>query len=951
MTNRLRGLLAALAAISILHFPSSMLYAAPGDLDSTLAGTGKIRFASFGGGYAIANAVAIEPADGKLILAGFGNGRYNYPNGSANGGDFLIARLDTSNELDTTFGDGGKVVTQVSTNYPVYNSSAIQAVAVQADGKIVAAGYSYQNPNYTSFTLVRYNPNGSLDTSFGSNGIVFTDFNQQSQINAMLIESDSNIVVAGSIGGQAGFVLARYTPSGALDNSFGILGAVTTSGTGYAAHAIMEADGAIYAVGTAGSLSTTSFAVFRYTTNGVLDSTFGGTGKVITQVPAGVDVSSESGNAVGLQLGIMGVTANLIVVAGTTAYDDNGFHALQTVIRYNENGTLDTSFGSGGFVTNAIIPATGIDQSCSSLIVQGFVSQPRKITIGGYGTDGTNVYYSIARFTATGALDTTFGSNSSGKTLLSVGRSVDDVEGAEFGMVVQPGGDFVLAGYRGLFQSEFDFAAARFTSSGLVDTTFGSNGIVLAAVSDEPGGQGTGVAVQPDGKIVVAGDAPPFYSLSENLEQVRFALLRFNSDGSLDNTFGLKGKVMTFISTNSVSAGPIAIQPDGKIVGAGSVNFSPNILVVRYNPDGSLDNSFGSGGFTILTPPNLSGAAGIGIQTNGEIVVGTSGNNTSQLLFGVVRLTAGGVLDSSFGSGGVASAPIGTSQGGAAGGAFGMGIQSDGKILVSGLVAVGLTTEMGLVRFNSDGSLDNSFGTQGRTGAGFGSGNFALGTPALAIQPDGKILVGGQAAIPSIIGFLDDFGIVRFTTNGSLDMTFGDGGEVITPVGDSVQEQDNGVVSLVLQASGKIVAAGIASDGTNDQYAVLRYNPDGSLDTSYGSAGATIVDFADGGNDKAAALALDSAGRAVVAGNANGSFGLVRLLGDVLPISLMISLTATNTAVVSWPYPSSGWGLQQNSDLINGSWVTPPETVNNDGTNNFINISPPTGNLFFRLKE
>jgi uncharacterized delta-60 repeat protein len=228
---------------------TSLAQAAPGDLDTSFAGTGKSRI-------------------------GFGFE-------STSGGNFSMVRFDTNHVLDASFGDGGKVVTPVGTD-PSYAQA--NAMGIQADGKIVLAGYAYAGTNYQEFALARYNTNGALDTSFGTNGIVFTDFGQGAVAEALGIQADSKIVVAGSasISGNGYFALARYNTNGTLDTTFGSGGKVTTdASSGASAYAlILQGDGTIIAVGQGGA----KFALLRYTTNGVLDGTFGSGGKVFTPI-------------------------------------------------------------------------------------------------------------------------------------------------------------------------------------------------------------------------------------------------------------------------------------------------------------------------------------------------------------------------------------------------------------------------------------------------------------------------------------------------------------------------------------------------------------------------------------------------------------------------------------------------------------------------------------------
>ncbi len=934
-----------------LSTPGSRLstaQAAPGDLDTTFAGTGKVR-TGFGGGYATAYAAAVQ-GDGKLILAGYGNGQY-----PAAGGDFLVARFDTNNLLDTTFGNGGTVVTPVSSGYSSAYAGAY-AVKVQADGKIIASGYAYNGTNYSDFTLVRYNSDGSLDPTFGTNdtGIVYTDFGQGTVIRAMVIQADGRIVVAGyttysANAGEGAVALARYQTNGTLDVSFGTGGTqITTGVTGYTgANGLMiQSDGKIVAVGIGiGSGDHgVDFALYRYTTNGVLDAAFGGgTGQVFTRIGANTyDDDQNSAAAVATQFGTESIqNPDKIVVAGY--HRNSSDKSVFALARYNLDGSLDSSFGNGGIVTNPITSGSALFNGdvAVSLVVQGFSIQPRKITVGGYSSaNGTN-YFTLARYNSTGTFDTTFGANGTGTTVLPVISTANGGDAAAYAMALQSG-NFVLVGYRGISEGEIDFAAARFTSTGAIDTTFGSNGVVLADVSDKSS-QANALAVQPDDKVVVAG----YSEFGSYNPKDRFALARFNADGSLDSSFGSGGKLTTIITSNDM-AYAVAVQPDGKIVAAGSS--SGQFALARYNSNGSLDTSFGNNGTTTALVGTGGQANAVRIQPDGKIIAaGYADDSSSYQHFALARFNTNGSLDTSFGSAGKVITSISTADS-----AYGLGIQTNGKIVLGGFGASvngsTVTADLAAARYNTNGALDFSFGSLGRTQTNVGGGTLDVGY-AMAIQLDGKIIVAGGAGLGNLPGPV--FGMVgnsfvalaRFNTNGVPDASFGNNGTVVAEVGAS----SDYALSLALQSDGKIVVAGASQNGFY-QFFAQRYNPDGSVDSSYGNGGAAFVDFGSSTNEYAYGLALDSFGRAVLAGDAGGLFGVARLQGDfVVSPPLRISLSTTNTAMVSWPYPSTGWNLQQNGDLSTINWVTPAETVNNDGTNNFIIVNPPAGTRFYRL--
>ena len=937
MKTKFKLIAPILLTLSIPIIPLSIAHATPGDLDTAFAGTGKVRI-GFGGGLAQAYAAATQ-SDGKLILAGYGNGISDYYQGS--GGDFLIARFTTDNTLDTSFGDGGKVLTRVTPVYPTFQleSSAIKALAVQADGKIIAAGFAYQNTNYLSFTLVRYNPDGSLDTTFGTNGtgIVYTDLGGRSQITAMAVQPDGEIVVAGfvgfpdqpGLGSGSGIALARYQTNGVLDAGFGSGGTIVmpSSGEYNALYGLMiESGGNIVAVGASPGGNS---AIYQFTTSGVLDASFGSGGEVTTPAPWAAD-------SVGIQFGNNTIqNPNKLVVAGGSY-----------IVRCFLNGTLDTNFANGGVLTNAFGNIIG-------LAVQGQLLQPRTITVAGESYDANNYYFSMARFTGGGTLDTTFGTNGTGIVALPMANRNLYPDYADPRAMTFQSGNFVLAGDWGVESGLSKFAAARFTSGGVPDTTFGSNGVLLAELSDAAA-QAHAVAIQPDGKMVVAGQAAYF---TNNSQAYSFALARLNPDGSLDDSFGSNGKVTTPLNSAEV-ANAVAMESDGKIVAAGSLaGGGSDFVLARYNADGSLDTSFGSGGTTAVPVGYGSDDPdAVQIQSDGKIVVaGSAEDSTSHEQFAVARFNTNGVLDTSFGSSGIVITTFGSPPSVAE--AYGAGIQPDGKIVAVGLAIAtsgsSVTSDMAAARYNTNGALDFSFGSLGRTQANVGGSTLDVGY-AMAIQPDGKIIVAGGAGIGDLPGPADYWGhvnafvaLARFDTNGAPDTTFGNNGTVVSEVG----AYSDFAMSLALQPDGKIVIAGASQNG-NYKWFAQRYNADGSLDTSYGNNSAALLDFGSDTNEVAYGLALDSFGRAVIAGDAGGVFGVARLQGDfVASPSLKIFLTSTNTAVISWPYPSTGWSLQQAGELSTSNWITPPETIANDGTNNFIVVTPPSGNLFFRLQQ
>jgi len=371
---------------------------------------------------------------------------------------------------------------------------------------------------------------------------------------------------------------------------------------------------------------------------------------------------------------------------------------------------------------------------------------------------------------ADGELDTTFGTG--GKVITDFGAN--DVLNSS---VLQSDGKIVVAGH-----SNNNFAIARYTTSGVLDTSFDTDG--LDPVDFGSTDRAYDVAVQSDGKIVAAGASGG-----------NFALARVNSNGPWDTTFDSDGRVTTDLLSIDDEAHAIAIQSDGKIVLAGKSN--DDFAVARYNSDGSLDTSF-----------NALGAIPGTLTTD----------------FGTVDEINSLVL------------------------------QSDGKIVVAGTSG----NDVAIARYLTDGSLDTSFSGDGKQTGDFNGGQD--GGYSVVIQSDGKIVVGCDAAP---LGGGVDFGVLRYTSSGTLDTSFDSDGKATTPIGtlDYIQ-------SILIMSNGKILAVGQSNNGTFYDVALVRYNADGSLDTSFSDDGKVTTSMGSGNSYGMTAL-LQSDGKIVVSGYTN----------------------------------------------------------------------------------
>jgi len=410
----------------------------------------------------------------------------------------------------------------------------------------------------------------------------------------------------------------------------------------------------------------------------------------------------------------------------------------------------------------------------------------------------------------------------------------------------------------------FSFTTAS-TPPGSLDTSLGTAG--KAFINMSPGGANChSMVIQPDGKIVVAGSAG-------NGVTPAFAVARLNDDGSFDTTFNGTGFVIAQMGVSGEDTRGVALQSDGKIVVAGFANFGGvyKFAVLRVNPDGSLDSTFGTGGrvITALGDGGTAIAEAVVVQADGKIVVGGYAVNSGVPLFALVRYNVDGTLDTKgFGTNGITLTIVTTDSNDYL---FGLALQADQKLVAVGQTLSPLATNIDsvVVRYKTDGTLDTT---------GFGTGGIARvpahstnndSLSAVAIQPDQKILVSGW--VENANGFDHDVTLMRLTTAGVLDTTFNTTGLVTTSID---VRQDEGR-SIAIQGDGKIVVAALATRAdTSTDFAVLRYGAAGSLDTTFNGTG--IVRTAVGaGSSDARAVAIDALGRIVVAGNgtATGSEG------------------------------------------------------------------------------
>ena len=394
-----------------------------------------------------------------------------------------------------------------------------------------------------------------------------------------------------------------------------------------------------------------------------------------------------------------------------------------------------------------------------------------------------------------GSLDHTF--NASGTPGFRIdnpgGPSLPDVYDFATAMAFTSDGKILVGGRT---ENGEYFLLVRYTAAGALDNTFGTGGVVRVRSESNNAALGYGMVLQPDGKIVMAGWNWP----NANVD---FCLMRFNSDGSFDNTFGTLGKVTTNLGPGHDEARNLAIQSDGKIVVTGlSFNASGNAdyAVVRYTAAGALDNTFGTGGIvkTDINSYDIPESIAINSTTGAITIAGTSNadydfygtHHTGNGNFTVVRYTSAGVLDGTFGTGGITTIDINS---GAADAAHSLAVQSDGKLIVAGTTVRTPNHDVAVIRLTTAGALDGTFGTGGKVIANYVGSNSDDDCRSVALQSDGKIVVGGSVdAFPNTNNKPFGFMLMRFTSAGVLDPSFDGDGKAAADI--SVTDNDNGLV-------------------------------------------------------------------------------------------------------------------------------------------------------------
>ncbi len=496
--------------------------------------------------------------------------------------------------------------------------------------------------------------------------------------------------------------------------------------------------------------------------------------------------------------------------------------------------------------------------------------------------------------------------------------------------------------------SLFIFSITSIAQPGTLDFTYGVNGIVFGNNRVAP----NSIAIQKDGKTV-------FGSGGYENSIFGFGLERYNADGSIDISFGKEGFVFTGIGSELIS---VQIQNDKKIVTAGYHEYQDNfgkhfveILVIRYNGDGTIDNTFGANGIATANVGIKSYSTCMAIQADGKIVVAgyrRDDENDVQNLF-MVRFLTDGSLDESFGNKGMLleflSSNVEVND---------IAIQpEDGKIILGGMYTASNQGAYFLVRYLPDGRRNQGFGINGEAQIQFGAGSSASILNEIALQIDGKIVATGRTFNPSSSTKMT---VVRFKTNGAADSSFGENGIAYIKFGEDKSEG----TSVLIQDDEKIIIGGFnyPSNFSYVHFALARLNKSGILDSSFGTDGQTTTIIANSAAVDCGVLQTD--GKFILAGTdgSKGVFVLARYNGA----DLILPITYTKfTAAQSQQYITLNWqtatelnnryfAVERSSNATNYTSIA---QLNSAGTGSVVHDYfytdklPLQGNNYYRLKQ
>lgn len=767
--------------------------------------------------------------------------------------------------LDPSFGDGGvSHIPLLGTDWE-FPHDLLQ----QPDGKIIALGDTGD-----ALRLARYHVDGSLDQTFGDGGRLSLALGSARRDAVGVIDSDGGIIIAAggiAMSNDTQFLLLRLNADGSFDEQFGAQGVVSfginNEGLLVTAIGLDSADRIVVSATEDLGNRVSNLILTRFQPDGALDATFGGGDGWLRQDLGYIE------NFEDLQVQADGG----ILVAGSVEEQIAPGNSL-TIVRYTADGTLDAAFGINGIIQTH---ASNFEDGYRIEIHDIEVDSAGRLLVA--GERYSNLF--MARYLTSGALDTTFNSvgwrdveygatsrshnslalDSQGRILATGGNgmvvrllasgAVDNTfsfdgkvlsSGDPFGLIIDDFDRPIV-----LTEISRDFNLLRYTHSGTLDPTFDGDGVVVTEFLQRKAEAPYGAYVQDDGKIVVVGQASARWF---EYGTVGVLVARYNPDGSLDDTFGGGDGWMQMVwgDADWTRGEHVIVDAQGRIVIAGSYDFNgghTRALVARLLPDGTRDPSFGVDGVTITSVGTWTWVRDLAMDSAGNVLVAAHYRGSYEIGNAILRYDDSGTLDPTWGDAGqvVVNQSEGLNDLG------GIVVDADDRVVFSsyieGDVVVG--------RLTTTGALDPTFSTTGFVRADLGGNDSPRN---VGIDSQGRIIVGALSASTSSY---TQYGLARYLPDGQLDPSFGVGGIASTVINGyarpgmmRIDPQDRVVVGGEANFTGYPTAPDIL---------LLRFDTAGQLDSSFSGNGGMIIVDTGGQSDRLAAIVFDSDGRMIVA--------------------------------------------------------------------------------------
>lgn len=774
-----------------------------GDLDISFGQNGKV-LKDFGqADFSVRS--QITQTDGKIVIAGvvlMHDNSYGY-----------LMRINGDGSLDTSFNGTGLVINRDVTGF--------YKVVTQPDGKLLIAASVGEYA--TIFRILRYLPNGTLDNSFGQGGTVGPILEQgagQYYID-LALQSDGKIILLSRLdnifnGGPENFpILTRYKSDGEVDNTFGTNGATTLAIGTYcdAQNVLVLNDDKIVISGTTNINSFQRYFIAKFTASGIFDLTFNSTGW------RSYVLTGYNGNSL-MKL------SNLVVQS-----DGKFLFVIETLVdncptlllyRVTAQGNLDTSFSGDGVASEITLNADYEGRSILRILPNGTYLIAMRMFVN-FGT-GTYRQVYLYNFLPNGSTNIDFGSQYNGNTHCYTG----DLHARLGGLSMNNDGTIAITGNTDISQDKESIFLIKVETNGW-QTFVNSEEEVLEYLHPFPAyNQIVASKLQPDGKIVVGGNA-----FSNN--QLRPIVARFNSDGSLDSSFGVGGFRILRSYGSFCYLKDIEITPSGKILVASGNEGS---FVAQLNANGSIDNSFGNGGYKTFDADDFK-IMKIELLNDGKILLAGSGisniGGTLSRNYKLIKLNANGTSDSTFGINGNSTVGSTTNDNEVL---HDVKALPSGKIIAAGTIQNQERQNVALFHYNADGTLDTESFNSGITTIPFDGTQIPH---RLIISGTNKIILSYTTLTIQTDSWSYSPVIARFFANGELDTSFG---------GDGIVEFSEQTISrpkdLYEDNNGKLLIAGTTFfpvEYSTNNFTVIRVNTDGSLDDSFADNGKLILDF------------------------------------------------------------------------------------------------------------